>query len=139
MTDLSSLAGIQASLDSSPFQRFLGLRAVAFDRDEPRIALALPYRPELARGNSGERLHGGVLMALMDVAGDYALGIKLGYLIPTIDLRADFLRPSVSSVRAVATIIRCGRTIGVADVVVFDESDKQVATGRGVYSTRRPE
>ncbi len=137
--DLTTLDGIQAAIDSSPFQRLLGLKAVALDIDEPSVEIALPCTPRVARNASGNQLHGGALTALMDVAGDYALGIRLGYLIPTINLHADFLRPANGSARAAARILRCGRTIGVADIKVFDDDGRLVAAGRGSYSTRRPE
>ncbi len=137
MTDLGTLAGLQAALDGSPFQAVLGIRVVKFDLAPPEIEFLLPFRPSLARQSGGEQIHGGVLATLMDVAGDYALALSLGYFTPTINLHTDFLRPAVGSLRAVATVLRCGRSIGVADIRVYDREEKLVATGRGTYSTRK--
>lgn len=136
MTDLTSLKGIQAALDRSPFQQVLGLKVARLDLDEPRVDLLLPFRPALARQAGSEQLHGGALASLIDIAGDYALAVRLGYFISTINLHTDYLRPSNGTVRASAMIVRCGRTIGVADIDVFDCSNRLVASGRGTYSTR---
>lgn len=138
MIDLTTLAGCQRSLDASPFQKVLGLTATALDADAPTIEITLPFADAVARGRGGEQLHGGVLTSLIDVAGDYALAIRLGRFLPTINLHTDFLRPAVGTVRARARIVRCGRTIGVADVDVVDDDDRLVAIGRGTYATGAP-
>ena len=139
LPDLTSLDGVQASIDRSPFQRLLGLKATGLDLEVPWVEITLPFGPPMGRSRSGEQLHGGVLTALIDVAGDYALGVRLGYLLPTINLHTDFLRPAVGSVKAVGRIVRCGKSIGVADIQVFDTPGRLVAAGRGTYSTRPPE
>lgn len=136
MTDFKTLDGLQRALDHSPFQQNLGLKAHHLDLDEPRIDLLLPYRSSNARQAGSEQIHGGVLASLIDIAGDYVLAVHLGFFVPTINLHTDYLRPAFGTVRALATIVRCGRTIGVADIGVFDANGKLVATGRGTYATR---
>ncbi|MCB1492136.1 MAG: PaaI family thioesterase [Rhodobiaceae bacterium] len=136
MTDLTSLDGIQAALDASPFQKALGLRAVSFDPVNGAVEFVLPFHDAAARKPEGDQLHGGVLVAVMDIAGDYALGVCLGHLVPTISLYTDFLRPSHGTVRVVANVVRCGRSIGVTEMSVFAGDDTLVAAGRGTYSTR---
>ncbi|NIA67886.1 PaaI family thioesterase [Pelagibius litoralis] len=138
MTDLRSPEGLQAALDRSPFQHFLGIEVEHLDLEAPRIDFRLPFQPSLARQAGDDQLHGGVLASLIDIAGDYVLAVQLGYFVPTIDLRTDYLRPSRGTVRASAEIVRCGRSVGVADVTVFDGGDRKVAVGRCLYATRTP-
>lgn len=134
--DFSTVERIQLELDRSPFQRLLGLRAVAVDCQKRLVEIELPFKAQSARGVAGDQLHGGVLATLMDVAGDYAVGLQVGFLTPTINLHVDYLRPSNGTVRAIAGVLRCGRSIGVADIKVFDQEERLVAAARGTYSTR---
>jgi uncharacterized protein (TIGR00369 family) len=126
---------VQAQLDVSPFIRFLGLTVAAMDPEAGRIALSMPMRAETERLPGSNQFHGGAIAALIDCAGDYALVMGLGGPVPTIDLRVDFLRPSLGpALLATATVRRAGRTIGVVDIDVTDGQDRLVATGRGVYA-----
>ena len=75
-------------------------------------------------------------IALIDIAGDYAIASKLGRGVPTIDLRVDYLRPARrGDLRALARAVKVGRTVGVADVELRDANDAVVAVGRCAYST----
>lgn len=134
MTDFADPASVQAALDASPFQAGLGLRLVSMDAD--RFVVDLPWKPSLARKSGSEQVHGGVIAAVLDVAGDYALAGRLGHFVPTVDLRCDYLRPATGDLRAVARVVRCGRTLGVADIVITDSAGREVAIGRGTYLTR---
>jgi uncharacterized protein (TIGR00369 family) len=93
-------------------------------------------REEFSRSDHIAELHGGVIASLIDIAGDYAVALKLGRGVPTINLRIDYLRPGRGSKAiAKAWIVRCGRTIATVDVEVADESGKVFAVGRGTYSS----
>lgn len=118
----------------SPYQRFLGLR---FERYEEGLAeIRLPFREEFLREDKSDWLHGGVISALVDIAGDYALVTKAGVGMPTIDLRVDYLRPARrGDLTALARAIRVGRTVSIADVEVRDQQGTLVAVGRGVYAS----
>jgi uncharacterized protein (TIGR00369 family) len=75
---------------------------------------------------------------LIDLAGDYALAARLGYGVPTINLRVDYLSMAVDTdLTATARIVRAGRMIGIADIEVTDKTGKLIAVGRGTYSTRQ--
>jgi uncharacterized protein (TIGR00369 family) len=117
----------------SPYQRFLGLR---FERyEDGLVEIRLPFREEFLREDDSDWLHGGVISALIDIAGDYAVVTKTGVGVPTIDLRVDYLRPARrGDLTALARTIRVGRTVGIADVEVRDEQGALVAIGRGVYA-----
>lgn len=130
-----SLERLQAMLDGSPFIRLLRMRAVSLDRDRQQVVMAMPLVPDLERHPGTGQFHGGAIAGLIDTAGDFALAILLGGGVPTINLRIDYLRPAAgSSLTATASVRRAGRTIGVVDVDVTDESSRLVAIGRGCYS-----
>jgi uncharacterized protein (TIGR00369 family) len=60
-------------------------------------------------------------------------------MVPTIDLRIDFLRVAPDGdLSATATIRRAGRTLAVADVEISDAEARVVAIGRGLFSTAPP-
>jgi len=122
------------SLDLSPYQRWLGIELV---RAEPgTVEIRLPFRDEFLRADGSDWYHGGVLAALIDIAGDYALVTQVGSGLPTIDLRIDWLKPSRrGSLTAVGRAVKVGRSICVADVEVRDQQGEVVAIGRGTYAT----
>lgn len=121
------------SLTTSPYQRFLGLTLTR--AEDGVVEIRLPFREEFLRQDNSDWLHGGVLSALIDIAGDYAIVTKSGVGVPTVDLRVDYLRPARrGDLIAIARTIRVGRTIGVADVEVRDTGGVLVAVGRGVYA-----
>ncbi len=133
-----TLARLQEWIDAPPYQRFLGLRAISLDPEAGRVTLRLPFRPEFQRAPDRPEIHGGVTAALIDIAGDYALAVKLGGGVPTIDLRVDYLRMAVSTdLLAHARTVKAGRTIGLVDVEVTDQEGRLIAVGRGTYSTKK--
>ncbi len=124
------------SFDTSPYQRFLGLTLVRVE--DGLVEIRLPFCEVFLRADGSDWLHGGIISALIDIAGDYAIVTKTGVGVPTIDLRVDYLRPARrGDLLAIARTIRVGRTIGVADVEVRDERGELVAVGRGVYASPR--
>jgi uncharacterized protein (TIGR00369 family) len=126
---------IQAMLDRSPFIAFCGMRVTEVDPERERIVIVMPMRPELERGPGTGQYHGGPIASLIDVAGDFALVIRTRGGLPTINFRVDYLRPATNtSLTATASVRRAGRTVGVVDVDVHDNSGRLVAVGRGCYS-----
>jgi uncharacterized protein (TIGR00369 family) len=56
--------------------------------------------------------------------------------LPTVNFRVDYLRPAIdTALIAVARVRRAGKSVGVADVDVFNEKGVLLAIGRGTYST----
>jgi len=121
-------------VDTSPFQRLIGLELVR--AEDGAVEMRLPWRDELGRSDDSDWFHGGVISALIDIAGDYAIASRLGRAVPTIDLRVDYLRPARrGDLLAFARAVKVGRTVGVADVELRDASNALVAIGRCAYST----
>lgn len=127
----------QPDLLDSPYQRFLGLQFVRYE--EGLVEIDMPFREEFLREDGSDWLHGGILSALIDIAGDYAVHSKTGGDVPTVDLRIDYLRPAKRGrLTAIARTVKVGRRISVADIEVKDEQGQVVAAGRGVYATPAP-
>lgn len=120
----------------SPYMRFLGLEVVRSEKGQ--VEIRLPFRDEFLRNDGSDWLHGGVVSALIDIVGDYAVMTETNVGVPTIDLRVDYLRPARrGDLLAVGRTLRVGRTVSVADVEVRDSSGTLVAVGRGCYASPR--
>jgi uncharacterized protein (TIGR00369 family) len=128
---------LEALLADSPFQQLLGLRLEGFDLAAQKITIRSIYGPNVERSSGTGQYHGGVIASLIDIAGDFALIAVLGYGVPTINFRVDYLRPAANSdLLAIAQVRRAGRTIGVVDIDVTDTGGKLIALGRGCYGTQ---
>jgi uncharacterized protein (TIGR00369 family) len=131
-----SAADIQKMLDASPFNLFLGLTVVAADPVKQEVTMRSAMRPEFERRPGSKQWHGGVIASVIDTVGDFAVGMMVGRGLPTVNFRVDYLRPAVdTALVAVSRVRRAGKSVGVADVDVFDEKGALLAIGRGTYST----
>jgi uncharacterized protein (TIGR00369 family) len=125
-----------------PFNKFLGIRVAQMERGN--VTLEIPYRAELVGDQLRPALHGGVLSALADTAGGFAVWSAVEdpmARVSTIDLRVDYLRPArLELLAATATVARVGGRVGVVDIVLFHPADPghTVATGKGVYAIKIP-
>jgi len=135
MADPLNQEQVQTLLDDSPYIGFMNLEVVSMDLDKDEIVIRMPMRPEFERRAGTGQYHGGAIAALIDIAGDYALVMKVGGGVPTINFRVDFLRPaSNTALTATATTRRLGRTVAVVDIDVHDDNGKLCSVGRGTYS-----
>jgi uncharacterized protein (TIGR00369 family) len=122
------------SVAHSPFHRLIGLELVR--AEDGQVEMRLPWRDDFRRADGSDWYHGGVIAALIDIAGDYAIASRLGRWVATIDLRVDYLRPArEGALVATAHAVKVGRTVGVADVDLRDAQGAVVAVGRCAYST----
>lgn len=127
---------IQEMLDVSPFNLFLGLEVIKADPATQEVTMRAPMRPEFERRPGSKQWHGGVIASVIDTVGDFAVGMMVGRGLPTVNFRVDYLKPAVdTALIAVSRVRRAGRSVGVADVDVFDEKGSLLAIGRGTYST----
>src|SRR2546423_1299277 len=78
---------LQAILDGSPFIHFCGMRVAALDPAAGSVVLAMELRPELERRQGTGQWHGGAIAGLIDTAGDAAVALGLGAVVPTINFR----------------------------------------------------
>ncbi len=130
-------AQIQAMLDVSPFNLFLGFTVLSADPVKQEVSMRCPMRDEFERRPGSKQWHGGVIASVIDTVGDFAVGMMVGRGLPTVNFRVDYLKPAVdTALVAVARVRRAGKSVGVADVDVFDEKGALLAIGRGTYSTQ---
>jgi len=126
---------IEAIFRRSSFISTLHLEILEIDYDASRFRVRMPMTPHLERGAVGSgQFHGGALAALIDTAGDFAIGMLVGGGVPTMNLRIDYLRPATAPhVDAVAVVRKAGRSAAVVDIDVTSADGKLVAIGRGTY------
>ncbi|WP_245333883.1 PaaI family thioesterase [Bradyrhizobium guangdongense] len=127
---------IQKMLDASPFNLFLGLTVMNADPVKQEVTMRTAMRPEFERRPGSKQWHGGVIASVIDTVGDFAVGMMVGRGLPTVNFRVDYLKPAVdTALVAVSRVRRAGKSVGVADVDIFDERGSLLAVGRGTYST----
>jgi len=126
------LETLQKALLISPYQRWLGIEAVAvFDNG---IELRLPWREELVSNPVTQSTHGGILASLIDLSGLYAILACGGNVAATADLQVDYHRPALpGDLRIVSTVVKKGRRTSIASSELFGSEHKLLASGRGLY------
>lgn len=134
--EIDYLARLKHEMERPPYHAVLGPQPVAVDAKAGMVEIRLPYRAEFRRAPDEDGYHGGVIAALIDIAGHAAVAVQVGRMVPTIDLRIDYLRAAPGSdLTARGMVLRAGRSIARADVEILDQDNKVVAVGRGTYST----
>jgi uncharacterized protein (TIGR00369 family) len=127
---------LQQRLGHSAFIDFLGLTVLRVEPENDTVVMRAEMRPEFERGRGSGQWHGGPIAAIIDTVGDFALVMRLGRPLPTVNFRVDYLRPAVDTALVVtAHVRRAGRLIGVVDVEVANEKGDLVAIGRASYAT----
>ena len=104
-----------------------------------RIVMSIPFDPKLTNAD-GTTIHGGVAATLIDTAGGVAQ--RTAFEDPstgnvaTVNLNTNYLRPATDDLRADATVIRSGGSIGVSDMTVTSQTNgtqSTVVVGQGSY------
>ena len=131
---ITDFATLDTLVRDSPFHAWLGVRLKAITADG--IEIMMPWREEFVSDPKVRYTHGGILASLIDLAGDYAVTARIGRGVPTVDMRVDYHQAAMAGpLLARANVIKLGRTLATAEARVFDENEKLVASGRGVYLT----
>ncbi len=124
------------------FNKYLGLKVESFDAEAPKLGFDM--RPELVGNPMRQILHGGVISAVLDVAGGFAIMLSIASdreITPssfpnmgTIDLRVDYLRPGRGKhFTATARIVRKGSRIAVTHMELHNDAGELIATGGAAY------
>ncbi|MDF2463224.1 MAG: hypothetical protein K0Q43_1459 [Ramlibacter sp.] len=130
----TSVARLQAFIDRCPFNRWMGMRALAATPDS--VELSVAWKQDFVSHPGRQSTHGGILAGIVDAAADYAVALHVGEPVPTVDLRIDFHRTATpGDLRAEARVIHVGGTLATAEARIFSHDGKLVASGRGVYFT----
>jgi uncharacterized protein (TIGR00369 family) len=127
---------LQERLAHSTFIDFLGLTVLSADPAKEEVVMRAVMRPEFERAKGSGQWHGGPIAAVIDTVGDYALVMLLGRPLPTVNFRVDYLRPAINTGLIVtARVRRNGKTVGVVDIDVANDTGQLVAVGRATYAT----
>ncbi|HEY9240190.1 MAG TPA: thioesterase family protein [Burkholderiaceae bacterium] len=129
------------------FNRLLGLRIASLEADTVTGEIAM--RPELIGHYAHQRLHGGVISAMLDAMGGLAVMAAIGSRhladpvddrlarfgkLGTIDLRVDYLRPATGArFQARGTVLRLGSRVASTRMEFMDAHGKVLSTGAAAY------
>lgn len=130
-----------------PFNRLLDLRITVLSPTD--VELRIDMRQELVGNFIREILHGGVISAVLDVAGGLIASVELlknlegmeieeigkrMAKIGTIDLRVDYLRPGKGEFFvATGTVLRKGSKVAVVRTELCNDQKLLIAAGTGTY------
>ncbi|GGF91690.1 thioesterase [Paenibacillus albidus] len=135
MKDAINREQIEALLRSSAYHRFLDVQVD--ELSEESITISLPGNALFVTGDA-EYIHGGIIATLIDIAGYFAVHRKVNLPTPTVDLQINYLRPAAPGIlRAKASVVKLGRSVSLADILVTDHAGKEVAVGRGLFSSKQ--
>ncbi|MBL25038.1 MAG: phenylacetic acid degradation protein [Rhodospirillaceae bacterium] len=123
---------LQDRIRQAPFHQWLDLNVTEVTEED--ITVSIGWREEFVVNAERGYTHGGILATVIDVAADYALAVKLGRPLPTIDMRVDYHRPAMQGeLTAKARVVKLGGSFCTAEAEIFDAAGKLLASGRGVY------
>ncbi|MEM7413514.1 MAG: PaaI family thioesterase [Myxococcota bacterium] len=128
-------ATLESFLEQVPFAQSCGMRIVEADASAGTLVVEMPIADHLERQRGSGQFHGGAVASLIDTAGTFAMIMVTGSIVSTVDMRTDFLRPAVGSLRAEARVRKAGKRIGVVDIDVTGAEDRAVAVGRGTFAS----
>jgi uncharacterized protein (TIGR00369 family) len=131
--NVMDVAALHQMASRCPLHRWLGVQAEGVN--DEHIELSIPWREEILSNPDRRTVHGGILATLIDMAGAYAISVRLGRVLPTVDIRTDYhavARPG-SRLTVRAHVINLGRSLGTAGASIFDDAGTHVASGRGTY------
>ncbi|MCM2459337.1 PaaI family thioesterase [Pseudomonas sp. CG7] len=127
---------LQAVIDRNPFNVWLGLQVTKVGSDT--IELRVPGRAEFVGTAALQRVHGGVISSLVDVACGYTVMAATGCGTSTVDLHTDFHRgANLGELRIIGELIHRGNRLSCAHARISDGSGALVASGRGNFYNSR--
>ena len=137
MAEKLDIKTLQSYMDASPFIHNAEMQVREADPTSEILTVTMPLKPEFERQAGSGQFHGGPIASLIDTAGCFALIMILGHGVPTVNFRTDYLRPAIDTdLKAVASVRRVGRIVGIVDVDVFDDQERLLAVGRGTFGSQ---
>jgi uncharacterized protein (TIGR00369 family) len=114
---------------------------IGFEAVEVQIGRAVvEFHADERHTNPMGTLHGGVLCDIADFAmgAAYVSTLGVGESFTTLELKINFLKPFWKGrLRAVGTVIRRGKTVGLVECEVLDDDDQLVAKASSTCMTLR--
>jgi uncharacterized protein (TIGR00369 family) len=127
---------IRGELPKPPVAQLIGFTLVAAQPGEAVVELEANER----HANPMGTLHGGVLCDIADAAMGiaYAATLDDGESFTTLEMKINFLKPVwKAKLRAAGRVVKRGRTIGLTECEVTDESGQLVARASSTCMTLR--
>jgi uncharacterized protein (TIGR00369 family) len=129
---LMSIEAMNARIHRSPFNRWLGLEAIAATATD--VVIRVNWREEMGGSPDTGAAHGGVLAAIVDATASYTVAAAIGRIGPTLDMRVDFHKSAKpGNITATGRLIKMGRSIASVDVTLCDVDGKLISSGRVVF------
>jgi uncharacterized protein (TIGR00369 family) len=139
MANRLTVSDFQEMIGRSRFHQLFRPLVQEVDYDSLELVIKMAMSDDLERQPGTNQWHGGAISAAIDTVGCYGLAMLSAEPLPTINFRTDYLRPAINTdLMLTAKIRRAGRSIGVVDVDVADDSDRLIAVGRACYSIKDP-
>jgi uncharacterized protein (TIGR00369 family) len=129
---------VKGELPPPPVARLIGFRLTSIQPGEAVVELETDER----HANPMGTLHGGILCDIADAAMGlaYAATLEDGETFTTLELKINFLKPVwKAKLRAVARVVKRGRTIGMVECDVTDDKESLVARATSTCMTLRGE
>lgn len=134
LTSSVTIDTLKARLARNHFTNWMGLDIRRAGDGE--IEILAPWREEFISNPDRRFVHGGVLAALIDTAGSFAVATRLGRPPQTIDMRVDYHRAAMPGpLTVIGRVIRLGRTLATSDAFVYDAENVLLTSGRAVFLT----
>jgi len=128
---------LQQLISLGPFNKWLNFTVLKAGEDG--IEIKAGWRDEWVVNPERRYTHGGILAAILDVAADYAIAVKLGRPVPTIDIRVDYHKAAMpGDLTAKGRVVRMGSQFSTAEAYLYDQAGTLIASGRGTYFTAAP-
>ncbi|WP_255196486.1 PaaI family thioesterase [Halorarius litoreus] len=116
-----------------PYYETIGIEILEVEPGHARGRL--PLTDAISASPSTQVAHGGAIVSLADSVGYWAVSAANDFATtPTIDLRQDYLAPTVDDLTATATATRSGSSVGTVDVVV-ESPETTVTLARGSFKS----
>jgi uncharacterized protein (TIGR00369 family) len=126
------------ALTFAPVEDIVGFRLIA--RDNGRAVVL--FTPTARHINPMGTLHGGILCDIADAAMNaaYLTTLQDGETFTTLEMKINYLKPVWRShLRAEGWVVKAGRTIGLAECDIYDDSGSLVARATSTCMTLRGE
>jgi uncharacterized protein (TIGR00369 family) len=137
MLDMMEKAA-RGELPPPPVARLVGFRLTSIRKGEAVVEMEADKR----HANPMGTLHGGILCDIADAAMGmaYAAALEEGETFTTLELKINFLKPVwKTKLRAVAHVVKQGRTVGMVECDIKDDKEALVARATSTCMTLRGE
>jgi uncharacterized protein (TIGR00369 family) len=128
----------RGELPPPPVARLIGFRLTSIQPGQAVVEL----ETNETHSNPMGTLHGGVLCDIADAAMGlaYAATLEEGESFTTLELKINFLKPVwKAKLRAVARVVKQGRTVGMVECDIMDDKESLVARSTSTCMTLRGE